>query len=369
MSLHFHELTVREVRPDTDEAVLLSFDVPPALAETFRFRAGQYLTLRAAVEGEDLRRSYSICAAPQDGVLRVGVRRVPGGRFSNWLGGALKAGDTLQVFPPQGHFTLPELPAPQVGQGGQDGRHVVGFAAGSGITPILSILKTVLETEPASRFTLVYANRSLRSTMFREELEDLKNRFLTRLALHPVFSAEPVDTPLNAGRLDEAKLALLLRTVLPPEAIDQAFVCGPHGFNDTVEAGLKAAGVAPERLHVERFGVPDAQRGQSPAQLHPVLPGDAPQATVSIVRDGLRREIEFRAGDASLLDAAARAGLDVPFSCKSGVCCTCRARVLEGQVRMDRNFSLEAHEVAAGFVLTCQSHPLTPRVVLSFDER
>lgn len=363
MSLHFHELTVREVRPDTDEAVLLSFELPETLAETFRFQAGQYLTLRAEVGGEDLRRSYSICAAPRDGVLRVGVRRVPGGRFSNWIGTRLKAGDTLQVFPPQGHFTLP-APAAEGAA-----RHVVGFAAGSGITPILSILKTVLETEPASRFTLVYANRSLRSTMFREELEDLKNRFLTRLALHPVFSVEPVDTPLNAGRLDEAKLALLLRTVVPADRIDQAFVCGPHGFNDTVEAGLKAAGVAPERLHVERFGVPDAERGQSPAQLHPVLPGDAPQATVSIVRDGLRREIEFRAGDASLLEAAARAGLDVPYSCKSGVCCTCRARVLEGQVRMDRNFSLEAHEVAAGFVLTCQSHPLTPRVVLSFDER
>ena len=207
MSLHFHELTVREVRPDTDEAVLLSFELPETLAETFRFEAGQYLTLRAEVGGEDLRRSYSICAAPRDGVLRVGVRRVPGGRFSNWIGTRLKAGDTLQVFPPQGHFTLP-APAAEGAA-----RHVVGFAAGSGITPILSILKTVLETEPASRFTLVYANRSLRSTMFREELEDLKNRFLTRLALHPVFSVEPVDTPLNAGRLDEAKLALLLRTV------------------------------------------------------------------------------------------------------------------------------------------------------------
>jgi ring-1,2-phenylacetyl-CoA epoxidase subunit PaaE len=361
MSLHFHELTVREVRPDTDEAVLLSFELPETLAETFRFQAGQYLTLRAEVDGEDLRRSYSICAAPQDGVLRVGVRRVPGGRFSNWIGSRLKAGDTLQVFPPQGHFTLP-VPA-----AAGAARHVVGFAAGSGITPILSILKTVLETEPASRFTLVYANRSLRSTMFREVLQDLKDRFLTRLALHPVFSAEPVDTPLNAGRLDEAKLALLLRTVVPARHIDQVFVCGPHGFNDTVEAGLKAAGVAPERLHVERFGVPEAARDGAPVPR--TMPGDAPQATIGIVRDGLRREIAFRAGDASVLEAAARAGMDVPFSCKSGVCCTCRARVLEGQVRMDRNFSLEAHEVAAGFVLTCQSHPLTPRVVLSFDER
>ncbi|MFM2053320.1 MAG: phenylacetate-CoA oxygenase/reductase subunit PaaK [Pseudomonadota bacterium] len=361
MSLHFHPLRVRAVQPDSDEAMLVSFDVPADLADTFRFQPGQYLTLRGEIGGQDLRRSYSICAAPEDGELRVGVRRVPGGVFSGWVNDTLRAGDTLQVFPPQGHFTLPARAE------GAGGRHVVGIAGGSGITPILSIMKTVLAQEPDSRFTLVYGNRSTRSTMFKEEIEDLKNRHLTRLALHHVFSEEPIDTPLNAGRLDADKLALFLRTLVPAGRIDEAFVCGPHGFNDEVEAGLRAAGVPAARIHVERFGVPDAARASVAA--HPALPGDAPQARVSILRDGLTREIDFRTGDPSILDAAARAGLEVPYSCKSGVCCTCRARVLEGQVRMDRNFALEPHEVAAGFVLTCQSHPLTPRVVLSFDDR
>ena len=361
MSLHFHPLRVRAVQPDTDEAMLVSFDVPDELAETFRFQPGQYLTLRGEVAGQDLRRSYSICAAPADGELRVGVRKVPGGVFSNWVNGALKAGDTLQVFPPQGHFTLPARAADAAP------RHVVGIAGGSGITPILSIMKAVLLEEPGSRFTLIYGNRTTRSTMFKEEIEDLKNRYLTRLALHNVFSDEHTDTPLNTGRLDADKLGVFLRTLVPAATVDEAFVCGPHSFNDDVEAALKAAGVAAERIHVERFGVPDAQRAG--AQAHPVLPGDAPQARIVILRDGLQREIDFRAGEASILDAAAAAGMDVPYSCKSGVCCTCRARVLEGEVRMDRNFALDAHEVAAGFVLTCQSHPLTPRVVLSFDDR
>jgi ring-1,2-phenylacetyl-CoA epoxidase subunit PaaE len=361
MSLHFHPLRVRAVQPDTDEAMLVSFDVPAELAETFRFQPGQYLTLRGDIAGQDLRRSYSICAAPADGELRVGVRKVPGGVFSNWVNTALKAGDTLQVFPPQGHFTLPARAA------GSASRHVVGIVGGSGITPVLSIMKTVLAEEPDSRFTLIYGNRTTRSTMFKEEIEDLKNRYLTRLALHNVFSDEHTDTPLNTGRLDADKLGVFLRALVPAATIDEAFICGPHSFNDDVEAALKAAGVATERIHVERFGVPDAQRAS--AQSHPVLPGDVPQARIVIQRDGLQREIDFRAGETSILDAAAAAGMDVPYSCKSGVCCTCRARVLEGEVRMDRNFALDAHEVAAGFVLTCQSHPLTPRVVLSFDDR
>lgn len=357
-SLHFHPLRVRAVQPDTDEAVLVSFDVPETLRDTFRWKPGQYLTLRADVNGQDLRRSYSICAGGADVDLRVGVRKVPGGVFSTWVNEQLRVGDTLQVIPPQGHFMLRDA---------QAGRHVVGIAAGSGITPILAIMKSVLANEPDSRFTLLYGNRSTKSTMFKEEIEDLKNRYMSRLVLHHVFSREHTDAPLYSGRLDREKIGEFLKALVPAEQIDEVFVCGPHGVNDEAEAALQAAGVPAERVHIERFGVPVAAATARPTHEH--LPGDAENARIVIIRDGLQREITFGAKDPSILDAAANAGLDVPFSCKSGVCCTCRAKVLEGEVRMDRNFSLEKHEVAAGFVLTCQAHPLSERVVISFDER
>jgi ring-1,2-phenylacetyl-CoA epoxidase subunit PaaE len=359
MSLHFHPLRVRDLRADTEEAVLVSFDVPDALKSTFKFTQGQYLTLRAEVGGEDLRRSYSICAGVDDGELRVGVRRVKGGRFSNWINTELKAGDTLQVFPPQGHFFVP-LDA-------QSSRHYLGVAGGSGITPILSIMKTVLAREPDSRFTLLYGNRRQASTMFKDELEDLKNRYLTRLALHHVFSDEVVDAPLMEGVMNRAKIAAFLDSLIAPASIDHAFVCGPYQMNDEAQAALEAAGVAPERIHIERFGTPEMLSGR-PAP-HMVLDSDAESAKVVVIRDGLTRVVEFRRNDASILDAAIRAGLDLPFSCKSGVCSTCRCKLLEGEVRMDKNFALEAHEVQAGFILSCQAHALTPHVLVSYDER
>ena len=351
--LHFHELKVSSVQPDADDALLLAFDVPPELESSFRFEAGQSLTLRAEVGGYDLRRSYSICAAPGE-PLRVGVRCVQGGVFSGWLHQQLKAGDTLAVMVPQGHFGSALAQRP---------RHVLAVAGGSGITPILSILKTVLEGDPLASCMLLYGNRSAASTMFKEELQDLKNRHLIRFALHRVVSREQVDTALNSGRLDGAKIAQLLPLVGP---VDAAFVCGPHAMNDEVEVALLQAGIAPQRIHVERFGVPPSA---ADAALHLPQPGDATVAPLRIVRDGVTRDIAFQPGDESILAAAARAGLDVPYSCRSGVCATCRARLLEGQVRMARNFALEASDLAAGFILTCQAHPLTERVVVSFDER
>ncbi len=356
--LHFHPLRVREVRHDTDDAVIVSFDVPEALRESFRFQPGQYLTLRHLEAGADLRRSYSICAADGED-LRVGVRRVPGGVFSTWLHGALKAGDTIDVMEPQGRFGA-ALARPS------EGRHVLAIAGGSGITPILAIVKTVLAREPRSRVTLLYGNRNAASTMFKEELEDLKNRHLTRLALHPVFSREQVDSPLNTGRLDRAKVTEFLRLV-GAATVDEAFVCGPHALNDEAEAALHDAGIAAERIHVERFGVPTT--AAESAALHAPQAGDVTTARVAVVRDGLTREVAFTAADDSILGAAARAGMDVPYSCKSGVCATCRAKLLEGRVRMDRNFALEPADLEAGFILTCQAHPLTERVVVSFDHR
>jgi ring-1,2-phenylacetyl-CoA epoxidase subunit PaaE len=335
--------------------------VPPELRAVFGFTQGQYLTLRTTIDGQDLRRSYSICAGVDDGELRVGVRKVKGGVFSNWINEQLKPGDSISVMAPQGRFFVPiERDAR---------RHHVGMAGGSGITPILSIMKTVLGREPMSRFTLIYGNRMLRSTMFKEELEDLKNRYMTRLVLHHVFSDDPTDAPLNMGLMDRDKIAEFLQSVMPASGIDQVYVCGPFQMNDEAEAALLAAGVPEARIHIERFGVATPTGAPVGAVVHEAQPGDAEQARIVIIRDGMRREIEFRKDQPSILDAASAAGMEVPFSCTSGVCGTCRAKLVEGRVRMERNFALDKAEVAGGFVLTCQAHPLTERVVLSFDDR
>ena len=360
MSVMFHPLRVRTVQPDTSEAVIVSFDVPEDLRPVFGFTQGQYLTLRKDIEGQDMRRSYSICAGVDDGELRVGVRKVKGGVFSNWINANLKPGDTISVMAPQGRFFVPLEPG--------IARHHVGIAGGSGITPILSIMKTVLAREPNSRFTLIYGNRLLKSTMFKEEIDDLKNRYLTRLVLHHVFSDEQTDAPINMGLMNRDKIGEFLRALVPAGGIDHAYICGPFQMNDEAEAALLAAGVPEERVHIERFGVAQ-QPAAVGAVIHEARIGDAEEARIVIVRDGLRREIQFRRDQPSILDCASAAGLEVPFSCTSGVCGTCRAKVIEGEVRMERNFALDKHEVAAGFVLTCQAHPLTDRVVLSFDER
>jgi ring-1,2-phenylacetyl-CoA epoxidase subunit PaaE len=360
MSIIFHPLRVREVLPDTAEAVIVAFDVPPELREVFSFTQGQYLTLRTEIAGTDLRRSYSICAGVDDGELRVGVRKVKGGVFSNWINEHLRPGHLISVMAPQGRFFVPIEPGAR--------RHHVGIAGGSGVTPILSTMKTVLAREPLSRFTLIYGNRALKSTMFKEEIEDLKNKYLTRLTLHHVFSDEHTDAPLNMGVMNRDKIGEFLRGVVPAATIDHAFICGPFQMNDEAEAALLAAGVPEDRIHIERFGLaPQAQ--QVGAVIHEAKPGDAEAARITIIRDGLKRDISFTKDQPSILDAASAAGLEVPFSCTSGVCGTCRAKLVEGEVRMERNFALDKNEVANGFVLTCQAHPITPHVVLSFDER
>lgn len=361
MSVSFYPLRVCAIEPDTAEAVIVSFDVPAELRPVFGFTQGQYLTLRTTIDGQDVRRSYSICAGVDDAHLRVGVRRVNGGLFSNWIHEHLKVGDTIQVMAPQGRFYVPLDPSAQ--------RHYLAIAGGSGITPILSIMKTALAREPGSRFTLLYANRTLQSTMFKEELEDLKNRYLTRVALHHVFSGEDTEAPINMGLMNRDKVAAFLRSVVQPAHISEVFVCGPFQMNDEAQAALLAAGVPQERIHIERFGVALSGNEQVGAAVHQAQAGDAEKAQITVFRDGLKREFSFSKEQPSILDAASAAGLEMPFSCTSGVCGTCRAKCLEGEVRMERNFALEKDEVEAGFVLTCQCRPLTPQVVLSFDER
>jgi ring-1,2-phenylacetyl-CoA epoxidase subunit PaaE len=351
----FHSLRIAEVRRETPESVSLRFEVPAALAADYAFVQGQHLTLRTDLGGEDVRRSYSICAGVDDGELRVAIKRVAGGVFSTWAHEQLAAGDTIDVMTPHGGFHTPLDPDHR--------KHYVAFAAGSGITPVLSLAKTTLAREPRSRFTLVYGNRRLQDVMFHEALEDLKDRFVQRFTLYNVFSREFQDVDLFNGRLDARKVRAFTDTLLPAETIDEAFVCGPGAMIDDVEAALLTVGMDGSRVHVERFGVPSG----SPAT-H-VEPGDAALARITVVLDGTRREIEYHDADGTVLDAALKAGLNLPYSCKGGMCCTCRAKLLEGEVRMDKNYSLERADLEAGFVLTCQSHPLTETVVVSFDER
>jgi ring-1,2-phenylacetyl-CoA epoxidase subunit PaaE len=306
-----------------------------------------------------VRRSYSICSGLDDGELRIAVKEVPEGVFSGWANRELAAGGTIEVMPPEGRFFVP-LDA-------QHEKHYVAFAAGSGITPVLSLVRTILAREPRSRFTLVYGNRTLASVIFNESLEDLKDSHLARFALYHVFSRDVQAVDLFNGRVDGAKVGRFLDTLIAPATIDEAFICGPASMGDEVKAVLEARGVAPARIHLERFGAPPPVPGAKPQPAR-AAPAGRP-ANVTVIADGVHYDLDLQEGGPSILDAALSAGADLPYACKAGVCCTCRARLVEGEVRMDANYTLEAAEVAAGFRLTCQSHPVTPRVTLDFDQR
>jgi ring-1,2-phenylacetyl-CoA epoxidase subunit PaaE len=354
----FHPLTVRQIRRDTADSVVISFDVPPPLQPAFTFVQGQYLTLRRELAGQEQRRAYSICSGIDEPDLRVGVRHLPGSVFSSWLHGELREGDAVEVMPPQGSFYVPLADA--------RGQHHLGIAVGSGITPILSILKSVLAREPDSRFTLVYGNRAPASTMFLDELADLKDRHMGRLALHHVFSRAPGELAWRSGRLDGAKLALLFDVLLGGTSVDQVFVCGPEAIKDAVDEALRQRGFPAQRLHVERFNTPRAAVAAAAAV---VVQPPAGEARITLIRDGQTRVIEMAPRHGSVLEAALEAGVDLPYSCTSGVCSTCRVRVLEGRFAMDRNFSLDDEQLAAGFALACQCRPLDGALVLSCDER
>jgi len=351
----FHRLAVSDLRRETADAVSLSFAIPKQLAEDYRFSAGQYLTLRTMMDGEEVRRSYSICSGPDDGELRIAVKKVDGGAFSNWAADELKCGDELDVMTPTGRFGV--MPAPD------HARLYVGFAAGSGITPILSIIKGVLVREPSSRFFLFYGNRSTGGMLFREALEELKDRFIERLSVFHVISGEEQDIPILHGRLDGEKVKLLLRSLVPAESVDHVFICGPLGMSEDIEATCRALGIAENRIHVERFV---SEFGGKPRPKAVVQESAPPKALAALIIDGKRREVPVADGEA-ILDAALRAGVDLPFACKGGMCSTCRARLVEGDAQMEVNYSLEPWELAKGFILTCQARPLTDRVVVDYD--
>jgi ring-1,2-phenylacetyl-CoA epoxidase subunit PaaE len=351
----FHRLAVNDLRRETADAVSLSFAIPQELAGDYSFSPGQYLTLRTMLDGEEVRRSYSICSGPDDGELRIAVKKVDGGAFSNWAAEELKAGDELDVMTPTGRFGV--APAPD------EARTYVGFAAGSGITPILSIVKGVLAREPKSRFFLFYGNRTTSAMLFREALEELKDRFIDCLSVFHVISGEEQDIPILHGRLDGEKVRVLLRSLVPAESVDHVFICGPTGMSEEIEATCRDIGIAENRLHVERFV---SEFGGKPRPKTVVPPSAPPKAFASLVIDGKRREVPVADGEA-ILDAALRAGVDLPFACKGGMCSTCRARLVEGRAEMEVNYSLEPWELKAGFVLTCQAKPTTDKVVVDYD--
>jgi ring-1,2-phenylacetyl-CoA epoxidase subunit PaaE len=361
MTPKLHTLTIADRRQESQDTISLSFKVPTELVDAYQFTQGQYLTLKANIDGTDVRRSYSICVAVSDYTrfndLRVAIKRVDGGVFSNFAHDQLQRGDPIEVMTPEGRFfTLLSASA---------AKHYVAFAAGSGITPILSLMKTTLESEPLSRFTLVYGNRKTQSIMFLEEIEALKNQYLSRVRLIHILSAQPQEVALFNGRIDRSKTKALVESLIPAETIDQVFICGPASMIDEVETALLEAHVTKDRIHAERFGVPKA------AERRPTQPSTATgkNATLRIQLDGTIRTMPFAFGGPALLDVALNNGLDLPYACKGGVCCTCRAKVLEGEVRMEKNYTLEKWEVEKGFVLTCQCHPISDSILVSFDER
>ncbi|TFW10699.1 phenylacetate-CoA oxygenase/reductase subunit PaaK [Massilia arenosa] len=353
----FYPLTVAHVRNETRDTISLTFDVPADLQDQFRYQQGQHLTLRTAIGDEDVRRSYSICSAVQDAKLRVAIKRTPGGLFSCWANENLKPGHTLEVMPPMGHFNVP-LDAAQA-------KHYAAFAAGSGITPILSIIKTTLLTEPNSRFTLFYGNRATSTVIFKEELTDLKDIFLERLNIVYVMSREQQDIELFNGRITHDKVAQLLKLWVPAQDIDVAFICGPEEMMHGVSAALQEAGIPKQNIKIELFAASIPKHQHKPR----VLDAEAKHETeVTVIMDGNATSFTMEKDKESLLDAGLRAGLDMRYSCKGGVCSTCRCKVVEGTVDMDVNYALEDYEVARGFVLSCQSFPITDKVVVDFDQ-
>lgn len=356
----FHALTVSNVQQLTDEAVAVSFAVPDELAGIFAFEPGQHLTLRATIDGEDVRRSYSICLSRSEALrrkeVRVGSARVPGGAMSSWLNEKVKPGDEIEVMSPLGGFTCPVDP--------NLARHHVAIAAGSGITPVLSIVSTVLEQEPLSRVTLIYGNRRTDSIMFLEELEDLKNAYAGRFHLIHVLSREPQDVELFTGRIDKARLARFFESLIPVDSVDEWYLCGPFGLVEDARDLLRDNGADEHHVHHEVFHVDEV--GQ-PAPVVIEDPSAPAEAVVTVNLDGRTTEVAMPTKNETILAATLRERPDAPFSCTGGVCGTCRARVVDGEVRMDRNYALEPEEVAKGIVLACQAHPVTDTVSLDYD--
>jgi len=360
-ALKFYSLKVKDVRPETADCVSVSLEVPAEQAELFRFAPGQYLTFRRHFDNAEIRRSYSICASPGEGELRVAIKKVDEGKFSTYAHSGLKAGDVLDVMPPMGKFT-PKKPA-------TTHKEYLAFASGSGITPIMSIMKTVLENEPESSFTLVYGNRSRNTIIFREAIEALKNKYMLRLRLYHVLSREYMDIPLFSGRINAEKCAEFCKSLIDVSSIDEAFICGPEEMILSVRQQLVDLGMPSADVHIELFTSPDQPKATHEKWVKEHKNDKGPVSKVSITLDGATFDMDVPFNGESILDVALKNGADLPFACKGGVCCTCRAMVTEGEVEMEVNYALEHDEVEKGYILTCQAHPRTERVIIDFDAR
>lgn len=355
MASTFYPLTIKEIVKSTPDCVLISFDIQPALQASFQYQHGQYLTLKASIDGEEVRRSYSLCSSPLDGEWRVGIKLVPGGKFSTYANQTLKVGDTIEVMPPNGRFTVPINPEIQ--------KNYVAFAAGSGITPIFSIIKTHLHAEPNSTFKLFYINQTVGSIILKEEIEGLKNQFMERLEVFHFLTQQERDVPFFNGRMNEDKLRIILKSIIDVKTLDDCFICGPEEMIFLIRDFLKAAGIEQQKIHFELFGT----KGNPQKKQHVADPSNATMSEVTIREGGKNFTFKLAQGSDNILDAALKQSADLPFACKGGVCCTCRAKLVEGEVDMMVNYALEQEEVDAGFILTCQSIPKTAKVIVDFD--
>jgi ring-1,2-phenylacetyl-CoA epoxidase subunit PaaE len=358
MAVHFHPLKVKQVQRETQDCVVLTFEVPPHLAETFTFREGQNITIKANFNGEEQRRSYSLCTSPQEKEIKVAVKKVPSGLFSSYANEKIKAGDVLDVLPPVGKFNA-KLEAGKMGE-------YLAIAAGSGITPVISIIKHTLETQPHSRFTLLYGNRSRSSIIFFEELEGLKNKYMQRFNLINILSREKTESPINNGRIDKDKLEEL-GAIVPYQQCDSIYLCGPEELIFSSRDFLEDQGINPGKIHFELFTTPGQKQTNKSEKKEVVNNDSGPKSLITVKLDGRSISFDLAPGGQNILDAALAQGADLPYACKGGVCCTCRAKLVTGEVKMDVNYALEPEEVEQGFILCCQSHPLTKEVVVDFD--
>ncbi len=359
MSLHFHILRINNIVTETADCVSVIFDVPAELKESFQFKQGQSLTMRTTIDGKEVRRTYSICASPAENELKVAIKKVAGGLFSFFANEKLKAGDTLEVMEPVGKFYT-ELNA-------SNKKNYLAFAAGSGITPIISIIKTTLETESQSRFTLVYGNKNRMSIIFFEELEGLKNKYIDRFNLVNILSRERTDSTLNSGKINSAKLDELNK-LIDYSLVDQTFICGPEEMLFCIKNYLEASGCDKKKIHFELFTTAGQKNKQKIVDTIDAETGA--KSSISLKADGRFYDftIPFNS-ELSILDAAMQEGADLPYACKGGMCCTCKAKLIEGEVIMDVHWGLEEEEVENGYILTCQSHPKTEKVVVDFDAK
>jgi len=354
MSTHFEKVRVKEVRRETDDCVSILFDIPENLQETFSYLPGQHITIRTQINHEQVRRSYSLCSSPLHNEWRIAVKKLEGGIFSAFANEQIKAGDTVELLPPMGSFIL---------QHTSDTKRYVCFAAGSGITPILSIVKTGLENQPHSSFTLIYGNRTTQSIIFKEDIEALKNKYIDRFEVIYILSREQTEAPINEGRIDANKCEQIFKHITSIHA-DAYFICGPEKMIFTVRNWLVSKDVEQKKIHFELFNTSVENAPQKPKQ---TLQTNAAVSHVTVKLDGRKFKFDLPFNSKSILDAALSTGADLPFSCKGGVCTTCKAKLLRGKVEMDVNYGLEPEEVEAGYILTCQSHPITEDVEVDFD--